>query len=262
MILDEVDSVEGLLCLCFVHELIGELLEDTIYGIYLDWYTPWRESRIACIGDYTNDDDYPSTLQATVTQSLTREREKAQERHGDTTLQEDHSELDEDGGQFYDLISAYPLIYPVKYPLLHTAQLLGTVSLTPSDKRKYHNLMSAIRQFCEFEDPATDSMQTVLRNVSKGVYVRGDAVFDLHKKIGSRITFDQVLLSQICWSSDDSCAMECDWKRLTRGPWAGDKFEIVRVDLIRDDIQGSDVTDAVLSWVEELWTTSQAPYLY
>ncbi|KIP02997.1 hypothetical protein PHLGIDRAFT_269125 [Phlebiopsis gigantea 11061_1 CR5-6] len=267
MILDKIETARDLLCFCLAHQLIGEVGETMVYNMFVEWYAPWQGCRIACIGDYTNDDDYPATLQTCVTHELARERKSLQEQEG-TEDSEDSSELAISKYGFYSLASErYTTIRRVADISYAVERLFKSVSLTPNDQRKYNNLMEALLLFSEGGSMADTNTPTVLCNLSKGVYVRGDAVADLHKKLALPlarpglaltvgIAFDQVLLSQICWSSDSNCSMDCDMQRLTRGPWAGDEFEITWLDKMRDDITWSDVTDVVLAWVEELWESS------
>ena len=75
----------------------------------------------------------------------------------------------------------------------------------------------------------------VLRNLSKHGYVREVAI-----KVNSfdrgdnsfpfgEIGLGQVLLSCICWSTDDSCAMRYE-EDIHRGVWAGNRFDITTID--------------------------------
>lgn len=66
------------------------------------------------------------------------------------------------------------------------------------------------------------SGQWALCNVSKRQYVRAEG---LPKVGGRQIHFGDVLLSQICWSSDPLTSMKYEGN-LNRGAWAGDRFAI------------------------------------
>ena len=107
----------------------------------------------------------------------------------------------------------------------------------------------------------------VLCNITKGEYVRADAVDDLKIRLektvepraGLTITLGQAMLSMICWSTDSSCALRCDAQRLTRGPWTGDAFRVTtfeRWDPEQDTQTWRDATDEIVEWLEELWRTS------
>ncbi|KAK0441244.1 uncharacterized protein EV420DRAFT_1122655 [Desarmillaria tabescens] len=58
----------------------------------------------------------------------------------------------------------------------------------------------------------------VLRNLTKHVYVRRDVVIEELKRSGRGGDIGNILLTDICWSEDSSCAMMLD---LSRGGWAG-----------------------------------------
>jgi hypothetical protein len=96
-----------------------------------------------------------------------------------------------------------------------------------------------------FNRPQLSSGHWILRNLSKYEYVREEAVKvasvegmgDNHssKKIG----LGQVVLSRICWSTDDSCAMSYYDKDIHRGMWAGDRFDITTINqvVVKDRLQ-------------------------
>src|ERR1700691_4838342 len=63
------------------------------------------------------------------------------------------------------------------------------------------------------------------------------------------IGLGQVVLSRICWSTDDSRVMSYYDKDIHRGVWAGDCFDITTINQV--GIEGrkwTDVSDEVESW--------------
>lgn len=60
----------------------------------------------------------------------------------------------------------------------------------------------------------------------------------------------------ICWSSDDSCSMSVSRsvrKKLTRGKWAGDRFEVVAENRMRRGVAWKDVTDEAAARLADIW---------
>ncbi|KAK0484289.1 hypothetical protein EDD18DRAFT_706952 [Armillaria luteobubalina] len=80
----------------------------------------------------------------------------------------------------------------------------------------------------------------VLRNLTKHVYVRRDVVVEELANEQYRGDIGTVLLTNICWSDDSSCAMGLD---LSRGGWAGDRFDVVPLSSVEEDEEWEDVTE-------------------
>ena len=99
----------------------------------------------------------------------------------------------------------------------------------------------------------------VLRNLSKHEYVREEAInVDSFVKWGDptgEIGLGQVVLSRICWSTDNSRAMRYEGD-IHRGVWAGDRFDIITIDqfkLVDGEKEWKDVSDEVAKEVTEIW---------
>ena len=74
----------------------------------------------------------------------------------------------------------------------------------------------------------------ILRNLTKHVYASGDA---LQALADERLhgcdpeDFGEVVMTLICWSSDPSCSMPSE-NNITRGIWAGHRFDITTPDTV------------------------------
>ncbi|KZO92453.1 hypothetical protein CALVIDRAFT_540916 [Calocera viscosa TUFC12733] len=112
------------------------------------------------------------------------------------------------------------------------------------------------------------SMRLVLRNLTKKLYVRSRAVDDLNGQLFEQdeeagITSDDeygyclgdALMSRICWSSDPSCSMWGQPEDLTRGPWAGDRFDVITVEEFdkEDKDQWQDASEDVCRVLKNCW---------
>ncbi|TFK61690.1 hypothetical protein BDN72DRAFT_849463 [Pluteus cervinus] len=93
----------------------------------------------------------------------------------------------------------------------------------------------------------------VLRNLTKKVYV--DLQTFEAKNIGG---VDQILLTNICWSSHGDCTLEYD---ITGGKWAGDRFDVNVIESVQGAMenegegenQWKDVTQQVIKSVGRIW---------
>ena len=113
-----------------------------------------------------------------------------------------------------------------------------------------------------FNRPQLSGGQWILRNLSKYEYVREEAIKVAGGKgmsdnrSSKEVGLGQVVLSRICWSTDDSCAMSYYDEDIHRGVWAGDRFDITTIDQIgvKDgEKQWTDVSDEVAKEMTEIW---------
>ena len=111
--------------------------------------------------------------------------------------------------------------------------------------------------------PEQNSGNWVLRNLSKHEYVREEAIkVNSMERVGNsrtigEIGLGQVVLSRICWSTDDSCAMRYD-EDIHRGVWAGNRFDITMIDqvtLVDEGKEWKDVSNEVAEEMREIWAS-------
>jgi hypothetical protein len=96
----------------------------------------------------------------------------------------------------------------------------------------------------------------VLMNLSKQQYVKSTVASSILPLMDATDAgcFGQLILSRICWSTDDSCAMHSEGP-LHRGPWAGDRFRIVTLDVFERRTSGEEWKDVSMEapeWLEKL----------
>ncbi|KAF8993371.1 hypothetical protein BDQ17DRAFT_1546090 [Cyathus striatus] len=118
------------------------------------------------------------------------------------------------------------------------------------DERLYDTVNSRYNEGPNIGRYYADYSNIILRNLSKKEFVRGDG---LGKWRGvSKISIGHTLLARICWSSDPSASMYIpdDLPHITRGAWAGDRFDLV----LRDDVAGVLESDEWKDTTEELKT--------
>lgn len=66
LIFDEVQCLADAMFLCISHNILGACGERRVYALLLRELAPWRGQRLACIGENTQDNDYPPQLQRQV----------------------------------------------------------------------------------------------------------------------------------------------------------------------------------------------------
>lgn len=184
-------------------------------------YANWAYDRIACIGDYTRDDDFPGKIPITT-----------------DMVSEEFDDFERGinfGGHFRRESKGYKVYFrDYNYG---------------RDEDPYEELMKP-----KYES----SYPWVLCNLSKSEYVRADAVAALTESAGdtpfiqNAIRLGHALLSQICWSSDRSIAMSYEGD-LHRGRWAGDCFEVTSMDKLDPKVTWKDISDEVTNTLDEIW---------
>ncbi|TFK61457.1 hypothetical protein BDN72DRAFT_849640 [Pluteus cervinus] len=135
-------------------------------------------------------------------------------------------------------------------------------SLQTSDSVLYHHALSEFTQVSGFPSRVVKAEASVaypkdktwvLRNLTKKVYI--DLQTFEAKNIGG---VDQILLTNICWSSDGDSTLEYD---ITGGKWAGDRFDVNVIESVQRETenegegenQWKDVTQQVIKSVGRIW---------
>ncbi|OAQ70894.1 F-box domain-containing protein [Pochonia chlamydosporia 170] len=103
--------------------------------------------------------------------------------------------------------------------------------------------------------PKTDQ-SWILRNLTTREFVRAEAIAlkpeFIHGPDIDVLGFGEVLLSRICWSSDDSCSM-MDTTNICRGVWAGHCFDITTLASHQEKTaNGEEWTDASEEVAQEM----------
>lgn len=126
-------------------------------------------------------------------------------------------------------------ISPYKRELLYSGgSIWGTAHLF----HEIDGIPGALRWFQTDWPRSRPQSVVVLRNLSKNVFVRSDT-FSVNGR-DPVWGFGRALVFRISWSTDPSCAMR--YEGLTRGVWAGDRFDVVSLATFQTE---SDAADAV-----------------
>ena len=256
MIFHELEGLQSVICLCLAHEVLATVGEKHVNERILSLAAPWAGDQIVCLGDYTADNDFPPQLQSRVV-----------EWKRDAIADMPHNDRNKDT----DDEDSYDIVYFLNRRAIKGADgclgefrvFLGRMirkmqhGFNEVDRKKIEKLSVRFKKLSEMVRHRREVEEQILCNLSRGEYIKAGAIEALNARLlaegmgPDRIGFNQVLLSKICWSSDPSCSMLHE-ERLTRGPWAGDRFEITTMDEMVKGINWQDVTKQSLEWIEEL----------
>ena len=245
LIFDMLEEFADVLCLALTNEQMFRSGEKRILATSKE-SAPWAGHRLICVGDCVENEDIPHGL-------LTPEE------------QEELNQKDE-----YDpncTLSIYSLARN-RFQHIEKKQPLHLYSFF--DKFRVHGDLFEWRIGRDvFEDiaiwlddkssidtakPDDYDHQLILRNLTKKQYVRDNS---------TSTALGTVLLARICWSSNPSCAMAYDEHELTRGVWAGDRFDITTLDRLEDDERTpglwTDVSKEVDDEMARIWESEYGP---
>ncbi|KAI0338654.1 hypothetical protein BDW22DRAFT_1432448 [Trametopsis cervina] len=166
--------------------------------------------------------------------------------------QEDYNS-DDKNFTTYELRHAYKKLR--SHPFNYDMDWRWPFSLSPDEVRAARKLKYPL-----YESP----QPWVLCNITKGVYVRVDALAKLEELecgatpfLKGGVRLDQVLLSQISWNLNGSLDMLYEYEQeggseLHRGPWAGDQFVVTTIERMKKNMEWRDTSTEVVDLLEKI----------
>lgn len=269
LIFEEIRSLDDLIAFCIAHDILGAVGEDTLVKridhALSEWN--WAGDRVLCLGDSCQDDDLPPSVQVDVgriTTTLTRNTraDSAGADHSFIHFVHDHFTPPDLGhlGAGPDHGVAGPL--GSLWLNGRVRAWSGAATMPARDQVKLDRILGMLAEAVRFPDVEGDDI--VLCNLSKAEYVRGSAVKKLRDIVDSddynpyTVFFDLgiIALAYTAWSSDPTCSYNhLDYQsqlNLTRGKWAGDRFEVVQFDDMSRELVWKDTTEEAIEWLCEL----------
>lgn len=268
MIFDDIDDFDTMVYFCICHSYIGAVCEPKINELMMSELAPWAGKPLACIGSLS-DDTYPPQMEPYVRSaklSWLRDAGRTRNLAGRT------SESDASKGHDITFLKIICARYKHWRYKVYTGQTVINCYAVGqhhdhdamlADQRKVEKLVDGWDAVNEYPDLI--EQHEVLCNLSKGVFISFDAIQELNNSFRQQlgywhgfgnITIDAALLAMITWSTEVPQLRHCSEdirKRLTSGPWAGDRFELTTLERVRKDIAWRDVTAEVVEWVDELF---------
>jgi hypothetical protein len=249
----------------------------------------WAGEPLVCVGDYAKASDYPPGL-------FSKEELEIMRQEGcDIPVQGD-----DDDGDYYDYVDdddyfldgddyvtpndswefrleSYRNLY-----LAYEADMGGARLPRDMDHiyfRMYKSLLDAkhpsrntinsdMDAIADMENYLPKSEAWILRNLTTKQFVRAEAIAlepeYVHGPFHRGLGFGHVILARICWSAQDSCSM-LDVNNITRGVWAGHRFDIVTQKVHDKETRAlseeawEDVSDEVAQEIRSIWEASLGP---
>ncbi len=126
-------------------------------------------------------------------------------------------------------------------PGVLTPEELNEIKTLPRTEAEKTFLMLAVNRLNTYKEihagDRYDLHRMVLRNLTKKFYVRRDVVV-VKELVSYCGDLCNVLLANICYTTDLSCVMRLD---ISSGAWAGDRFDVVRLCDFKNDEEWEDV---------------------
>ncbi|KAI0690322.1 hypothetical protein BC835DRAFT_1417896 [Cytidiella melzeri] len=237
LVFQEIDELHNAASLALADGKLLKIGLRRIEELQRHVYCSWAGDRVLCIGDYTDDDDYPDSVKNTVEVIMQNLRDHAEE------YPYIHS--------FYSAAAESAIFRRFQ----ESQQVRGVNKLGLELRRRREDASDLYEALVSPNYPPVH--EWVLCNISKGEYVRQTSIEAINKNKKMDVTYDlgHALLSRICWSSDDSISMpyKNPSNPLHRGSWAGDRFEVTTLDKLRPDIAWRDVSEEVADTLREIY---------
>ncbi len=240
-------------------------------ALYMDYVRrakDWSGDRLVCIGDSA--DDFPKGI--FTPEDLEILADWYIDRHGE------EAEID------YFLLSAFPDLRKVQWParwaftercelkrwnpLARPVRPRKRISTLEADEPKndlplylplYKYNFSAWLELPEPSSSLDHAKPCILRNLSKKVYVRDDALAlredDANEDKDAKpyyMSFGSLVLLRIAWSHTLGLGTPHD-DDLCQGIWTGDRFDIVNIDAIEHEEGWTDVSTAGREQLIQVW---------
>lgn len=221
MIFAHLSEFPDFLVFALTSEKLFRIAERTIHTV-IHHPGPWAGHRLICAGDYLKTEDIPKGIL-------------------DKYMRRKVKPCAEEG----DWYSKGPTLYNYAHQRFPWAEIPRPIDLIDfMDKRRHEyrtlissQIMQEIFDWLGYDPkesrrkekpPQREKERLVLRNFTKKQYVLEDGKYPL----------GTALLARICYSSSESCISceACDeWDifdeiELTRGTWAGDRFDVISAD--------------------------------
>lgn len=250
-IMSHIEDIEDVVSLGLVNKRLCSIAQEEVRSYFPQYFAPWANENIACVGDYSAENDFPPGLfSGAELEALQHEEiaifieEEAEWKIGSPNRLDDFT---------------YPGVSHIQERpmeiLSSKTWRLGNCSKSVRDSSP-----NPLIQSCDiYRDYFPRDQPWILRNLTTKEFVRAEAIALKPEFIkGPHIVglgFGEVLLSRISWTS---AALNIeDPANIGRGIWAGHRFDITtrtrHERKTTGDAEWTDVSDEVATEIAIIW---------
>ncbi|KPI45044.1 uncharacterized protein AB675_2563 [Cyphellophora attinorum] len=284
-IFDELkEDIDATICLGATTRYFWSIAKEHLHVYCKARFGRWAGEPLVCVGDYAKRSDYPPGLFSD--EELEIMRQKGCDVPGQDDYVEYSNPIDDDAdsvdGDGYDTPNKsweFRLQSYVKPYLACKADMSGTSLQTHMIGNCYRNIGKAdistsriidwdLWTMADMENFLPKSEAYILRNLTTKQFARAEAIAlepeYVHGPFIDGLGFGHVIRARICWSADPSSSMH-DVTNITRGLWAGHRFDIVTLGMHDEETRASlgdaweDVSDEVAKEVRRIFEADLGP---
>lgn len=249
-----IEFIEDVVCLGLASRHLWTFARDHIHAYYMSLLGRWAGENIVCVGEGVERGDYPPGMFS------------AEEL--DTLQQTTTNAYVDDDCIKYTMCNEPITLYHFALPSISDME---KVDLQKESWRIYSHCENRAKQ----DDPAFLARRSeiavrystylprdqpwILRNLTTKEFVRSEAIAlkprYIHGPDIQVLGFGEVVLSRICWSTSSSTGLH-HTANISRGVWAGHRFDITTLARHEDDTKGvgwTDVSDEVAREIANIW---------
>lgn len=253
-IMSYIEDIEDVVSLGLVNKRLCSIAQEELRSYFPQYFAPWANENIACVGDYSTQNDFPPGL-------FSNAELEALQHQGIAIF------IDEEAGwkigslnrlgDFTDSCVSHIQEQPMEILSSKTWRLRDCLGKLKSVRDPVMN--SLIKSCDNYRDYFPRDQPWILRNLTTKQFVRAEAIALKPEFIkGPHIIglgFGEVLLSRISWTS---AALNIeDPANIRRGIWAGHCFDITTLTRherkTNGDAEWTDVSDEVVTEIATIW---------
>ncbi|KAK4142555.1 uncharacterized protein C8A04DRAFT_29832 [Dichotomopilus funicola] len=256
LVFSHIKPIPDLICLGLTNRYFWAIGREFVHDYYTSFFGTWAGQNIVCVGEDVKPGSYPPGLFSA------EEVEEFRERKTIIPFDGDHwFEGEEDVGDV--------TFFKVPFTLYHTSfpgisKMQGEHDLVSQSREIYYECNDRIEGYDKpreigfslarpeiFVKQATyfpEDQPWILRNLTTKEFVRAEAIAlkpeYIHGPHIDVLGFGQIVMSRVGWSTSNSVSMKNPDNIMTRGVWAGHRFDITTVARHEDETRAEEWKDA------------------
>lgn len=280
-VFDELEEdINAIVCLGTTSQHFWSIAKEYVHIHCKARFGRWAGEPLVCVGDYAKCNDYPPGLFSGEELEIMRQEGGDAPGGAGDFVDNDNDAMDldvsflEEAGKDTPKDSWRFRLQTYRHPD-HTYQ----ADMSGADLRRCmrsiyaenpgsKTINSDMEAIADMENYLPKSEAWILRNLTTKQLVRAEAIALEPEYVNGPFIhgpgLGHVILARICWSADPSSSMH-DINNITRGVWAGHRFDIVTEKMHNEEAIASlgeaweDVSDEVAQEVRSIWEANMGP---